>query len=387
MPGLGHSSPIVWDDLTCVTTAVSEERDPQLKVGLYGAIESVPHDTVNEWKVLCFDKRTGREHWQRTAHRGVPRIRRHPKSTHANSTLATDGRFIVAFFGSEGLYAYDMKGTLVWKKDLGVLDAGFFMVPDAQWETGSSPAIVDGKVLLQVDVQKGSFVAAFDVATGRELWRTPRSDVPTWSTPTVDTAGPRPQVVVNGFRHAGGYDLQTGRELWRLSGGGDIPVPTPILAHGLIYLTSSHGPASPVFAVRPTARGDISLQPGSAQNEHVAWSDGRVGAYMITPIVYGDYLYVARNNGVLTVYEAKTGARIYQQRLGDGRTGFTSSPVAADGKIYFASEDGDVYVVRAGATFDVLGQNRMGEICMATPAITEGMLLFRTKGHLVAIRP
>jgi outer membrane protein assembly factor BamB len=385
VPGLGHSSPIVWGDQVCVTTAVRADGEAPLRVGLYGDIAPVDDGSVHHWKVLCFDKETGRLRWERTARSGVPRVKRHTKGSHANSTLATDGTVVVAFFGSEGLYAYDMKGEPRWQKDLGLLDSGFFMVPTAQWGFASSPIIHDGLVLVQADVQRGSFVAAFDAGTGREVWRTARADVPTWSTPTVVQAPGGPQVVVNGFRHIGGYDLRTGREVWRMRGLGDIPVPTPVAAHGLIFVTNAHGPGAPIYAVRAGASGDITTTPGSAAHEHVAWAHERDGAYMQTPLVYRDLLYNCRDNGVLSVYDARTGRRLYQQRLGDGRTGFTASPVAADGKVYFTSEEGDVFVVKAGPTFELLAENSMGEVCMATPAVSEGVLYFRTRGHLVAI--
>lgn len=382
--GLGHSSPAIWGDLLCVTTAISGKPDPELKVGLYGDIKPVDDDSVHTWKVICLNKKTGRVRWERDAHSGVPKIKRHTKSTHANPTIAMDGAHVVAFFGSEGLYCYDTKGKLLWKKDLGVLDSGFFMVPQAQWAFASSPVIDGDRVYVQADVQQGSFVAALDVATGREIWRTPRSDVPTWSTPAIHR-GARPQVIVNGFRHIGGYDLETGKELWRLTGGGDIPVPTPIVADDLIFITNAHGKMAPIYAIRTSASGDISLAPGETANAHIAWSQNREGAYMQTPLVYGDHLYNCRDNGVLSVYEAKTGNRLYQQRLAEGRTGFSASPVAADQKVYFTSEDGDVHVIRAGATFEELAANPLNEVCMATPAISEGVLFFRTRGHVVAI--
>ena len=383
--GLGHSSPIVWGNQVCVASAVSGQPDPELKVGLYGDIASVIDATPHRWLVLCYDKHSGAKLWERTAHTGVPRVKRHTKSTHASSTLATDGRYILAFFGSEGLYAYDMKGTEVWKKDFGVLDSGFFKAPEAQWGFASSPIIHGDRAVIQVDVQKGSFVAALDVATGRELWRTPREDVPTWSTPAVHVSGDRAQVVVNGWKHIGGYDLETGRELWRMSGGGDIPVPTPIAGHGLIYITNAHGSMAPIYAVRPTASGDITLQGGESANAHIAWSYPRDGGYMQTPIVYGDILYVCRDNGVLSAFDAVTGTRHYQHRLADGRTGFSASPVASNGRLYFTSEEGDVYVVNTGTTFEQLAVNPLGEVAMATPAISEGAMFFRTRGHLIAI--
>jgi outer membrane protein assembly factor BamB len=385
IPGLGHSSPVVAGDLVCVTTALSGRPDASLRVGLYGDIKPVEDDSAHEWKVYCLDGKTGAVRFQQTAAKGVPKVKRHTKSTHASATMAADEQHLVAMFGSEGLYAFDHKGKLLWKKDLGILDAGFFRVPDAQWGFASSPVIHEGTLLIQADVQKDSFLAAFDVKTGRELWRTPRADVPTWSTPTVHVGGGRAQVLVNGFKHIGGYDLATGKELWRMKGGGDIPVPTPITGHGLMFFTNAHGGAAPVFAVKETASGDISLAEGQTSNEHVAWSVARDGAYMQTPLLYDGQLYVCRDNGLLSVYDAKTGNRLYQQRLGDGSTGFSASAVAADGKLYYSSEEGDIHVVKAGPQFELLGTNKMGEVTMATPAIVNGVMFFRTRDHVVAI--
>lgn len=385
VPGLGHSSPVVAGDLVCVTSAISGRPDAALRVGLYGDISPVSDDSEHEFKVYCLDRSTGAVRFERTAVKAVPRIKRHTKSTHASSTMAADATRLFALFGSEGLHAYDHSGKLLWKRDLGVLDAGFFKVPEAQWGFASSPVIHEGRLVVQADVQKGSFVAAFDAASGRELWRTPRADVPTWSTPTVHDGSGRAQVAVNGFKHIGGYDLATGREIWRMTGGGDIPVPTPVVAHGLIFLTNAHGGAAPIFAVREAARGDVSLADGASSNEHVAWSQGRDGAYMQTPLVHDDVLYVCRDNGALGAYDARSGERLYQQRLGDGRTGFSASAVAAGGRLYYTSEEGDVHVVRAGRQFELLGVNRLGEVAMATPAIVDGVLYFRTRDHVLAI--
>ncbi len=383
--GLGHSSPVIWGDRVFVTTSVSGKKEAELKVGLYGDIEPVEDDTVHEWKVYCVNKKTGKIVWEKVANKGVPKIKRHTKATQANPTIATDGKNVVAFFGSEGMYCYDMAGKLLWKRDLGTLDSGYFEVPDAQWGFASSPIIHKNRVLIQCDIQKGSFIAALDLKTGKDVWRTPRSDVPTWSTPAISYLSARPQVVVNGWRHIGGYDLETGKEAWRLTGGGDIPVPTPLVGKEFIYITNAHGRMSPMYAIRPMATGDISLTGDERTNQHIAWSVPRGGAYMQTPLIYGDYLYNCRDNGVLTCYEAKTGKQIYQERLGTGRTGFTASAVAGDGKLYFTSEEGDIFVVKAGPTFQVLGTNPMGEVCMATPALSEGVLFFRTQGHLVAV--
>jgi outer membrane protein assembly factor BamB len=317
----------------------------------------------------------------------VPRVKRHTKSTHANPTPATDGKHVVAFFGSEGLFAYDMEGQLLWKKDLGVLDSGYFQAPEAQWGFASSPVIHDGRVIVQADVhgpQKG-FLAAFDVKDGREFWRVGREDVPTWSTPTVHATPSRTQIVVNGWHHIGGYDLATGKSLWRMRGGGDIPVPTPIVAHDLIFITNAHGGPSPVYAVRTDASGDITPADDATSSAGLAWSIPRNGAYMQTPIVVGEHLFVCRDNGVLTCLDAKTGRQIWQERLGSGSSGFTASAVAADGKIYYTNELGEVFVVRAGPSFEIIATPVLDELTLATPAIVEDMLLFRTRGHVVAI--
>jgi outer membrane protein assembly factor BamB len=328
--------------------------------------------------------------WKRTAHEGVPKTKRHPKSSHANPTPATDGKHLVCFFGAEGLFCYDFEGKLLWKKDFGRLDSGYFAVPDAEWGFASSPVIHDGKVIVQCDVQTNSFIAALDINDGRELWRTLRKDVPTWSTPTVcpiPNVNPQPsfQVVANGFRHIGGYDLRTGKELWKLSNAGDIPVPTPIVAHELIFITSAHGKVSPVYAVRANATGDITLKTDETTNSFIAWSTKRGGNYMQTPIVVGEYLYCGRDNGVVTCFTAKTGEERYRERLGTGRSGYTASPVSADGKLYFTSEEGAVYVLRAAPKFEVLATNQLGEPCMATPAISGDALFFRTRAHVMRV--
>lgn len=387
VPGLGHSSPIVWGERVFLTTAISGKTDPELKVGLYGDIEPVEDATEHRYEVLAFDLETGKLLWRREAWRGVPAIKRHTKASHANSTPATDGRRVVAFFGSEGLHAFDLDGKTLWKQELGRLDSGYYKVPDAQWGFGSSPVIHDGKVLVQADVQGPDFLAAFDAATGKSLWRTERDEVPTWSTPTVYEAGGRERVAVNGYQEIAGYDLATGQRVWRLRGGGDIPVPTPVAWNDLLFITNAHGGLAPLYAVRQTAEGEITPAGEATSSPGLAWSEPRAGSYMQTPIVYRDLLYVCTDNGVLSAWDPRTGAMLWRERLGSGGSGFTASAVAADGKLYYTSELGDVHVVRAGREFEALAVNALDEVAMATPAIAGGTLLWRTQGHLVAVGP
>ena len=384
IPGLAHSSPIIWGNRVYVSTAVMP-GNPKLKVGLYGEIDPVEEKEAVQWRLLALDKNTGKVLWNTLVFEGIPRIKRHPKSTHCNSTPVTDGEHIVAIFGSEGLFCFDTNGKSLWRKDLGPMDSGYFEVPSAEWGFGSSPVIHDGKAIVLCDVLTNSFLAAFDVADGKELWRTARDDVPTWGTPTIVETGHRQQILANGWHHTGGYDLASGKELWKLDGGGDIPVPTPIFGHGLIYLTSAHGRIHPMRAVRPEATGNITPSEIAHTNEFIAWVHPRQGNYMQTPILVGDYLYGCADYGVVTCFDAKTGKIQYSERLGDGGQGFTASPVAADHKLYFTSELGNVFVLPAEEKFSVAATNHLGETCMSTPAISAGTLFFRTREHLVAI--
>ena len=381
IPGLGHSSPVIWGDRIFLTTAVPATGDAALKLGLYGDIKPVEGEPPQAFKVFCIDRRSGKTLWERTAHSGEPKIKRHPKSTHANPTPATDGKHLVVFFGSEGLFTYDLDGKLLWKKDFGVLDAGFFQVPAAQWGFASSPIIHEGMVIVQADVQKNSFVAAFDVNTGKEIWRTPRADVPTFGTPAVVPYGNAgKQVVVNGWKHIGGYDLKTGKELWKLTGGGDIPVPTPVYADGLVIVTNAHGQMRPIYAIRGDAAGDIT-----GSREKIAWSQDRAGNYMQTPLLHGGLGYFCFDNGVLTVFDLKNGERVYQQRLGGGTSGFSSSPVAAGGNLYITNEEGHTFVIALGREYKLVSENDLGEQVMATPAIVDGVVYVRGRRNLFAI--
>jgi outer membrane protein assembly factor BamB len=393
IPGLGHSSPVIWGNRLFITTAVNQSKPAPLKVGLYGDPGSAEDNDVQQWKIICLNKTTGEVLWEKTAHEGVPKLKRHTKATHANCTVATDGTNVVAFFGSEGLYCYDLNGDPRWNKNWGTLRTSPMVYNDApdpqgidlEWGFASSPVIYGNRVFVQCDVLTNGFVAALDLVDGKQVWRTPRDDTATWSTPNVYAEGPRPQLLVNGWKHMGGYDLRTGEEIWRMSGGGDCPVPTPVVWNGLIFITSAHGPRRPLYAVRTDATGDVSLQDGATTNRFVAWSALRGGAYMQTPLVYGDYLYSCHVDGILSCYEARTGKQMYKERLGTGGDGFTASPVASEGKLYFTSEQGSVFVLKPGPDFTVLATNQMQEVCMATPAISEGTIFFRTQGHVVAV--
>lgn len=384
IPGLGMSSPVIWDDRLFITTAISEEDNKGLKEGIYGDIGSVNDDSEHEWKLYCINKKSGEIIWERLSFKGIPEQKRHPKSSHANCSASTDGKFVLAFFGSEGLYCYDMEGNLQWSKDFGVLKSTFFRVASAEWEFATSPIIYENKVIIQCDVMENSFIAAFDVKTGEELWKQERDEYPGWCTPNVYESQGRKIIAVNGFKHRGGYELETGKEIWRMSGGGDIQIPTPIIGGDLIYYNSAHGPQSPIMAVSKEAQGDITLEEGETSNEFVKWSIPRGGSYMQTMVLYEGLLYNLKWNGQLDCFDASSGEEIYHEKLGRAQS-FTASPVIADGRLYAVNDEGTVYTITCGKDFEVLAENKLNETCMVTPAITDGIIFFRTQERLVAI--
>jgi outer membrane protein assembly factor BamB len=281
------------------------------------------------------------------------------------------------------LYGYDMNGELLWKQDLGLLNAGWFFDPDYEWGVASSPIIYKDTVIVQADIQKNSFVAAYGLKDGKLRWKTLRDEIPSWGTPAIYDGKPHPELITHATKFIRGYDPATGKELWRLSGNSEVTTPTPIIAHGLIYVTNGYRGIQPIYAIKPGASGDITLGENQTTNEFIAWSHKRGGPYTPTPLIYGDIMYIVNNQGVLTTYNAKTGERIYQQRVGNGGS-YSASLVAGDGKVYLSSEDGDVYVVKAGATFELLSHNKVDEVIMATPALSDGLVIVRGMKHVLA---
>ena len=386
IPGLGHGSPIVWGDRVFVTTAVSSRGGATFKPGLYGEGTASEDRSPQQWKILALDAATGTILWDRTAYEGVPRDKRHIKNTYASSTPATDGRYVAAFFGSEGLYVYTVDGEPAWKKSFGHLDFGAYDLPEYEWGSATSPIIYEDLVIIQVDLHGPSFVAAYDLATGEERWRSERDELPSWSTPTVYPGTARAEVVTNSPNYIRGLDPATGRELWRLGRSSKITAPTPIFDGDLIVVASGRGPERPINVIKAGATGDITPPGDEMSGGPLVWSKRGRGSYMPTPLIYQGYLYVLANQGIFDCYELRTGREVYRQRIPHTGSGFSASPVAADGRIYLSSEDGDIFVVRAGPDFELLGTNRMGELLMATPAFAGDTLFVRGVTHLFAIR-
>jgi hypothetical protein len=217
------------------------------------------------------------------------------------------------------------------------------------------------------------------------VWKTDRDELPSWGTPTVATTESGPQLVVNASNFIRGYDPRTGKELWRLGRSSKITAPTPIFGDGVFVVVSGRGPERPIFVVRPSARGDLTLPDGKKSSDTVVWSRTGRGSYMPTPLIYNGILYVLANNGLFDAYNLRTGEEVYRQRLAPVGSGFSASPVAADGKIYLSNEDGEMIVIAAGDKFSQIATNSVGELLMATPALSEGVMYVRSSMSLLAI--
>ena len=376
--GLSHASPIVWGDAVYVVSAVSPGSALDMKAeGVVFAKDVVRH----EWQLHCLDLATGRERWNRVIHSAVPKQARHVRGTYANATPATNGRHIAMVLGTEGLFVTDMSGKIVWRQEMAPAD------PEWILDAASSPVIVDDVVVVQNDWRQSGFIAGYDVATGKQRWRVERSEGMSWSTPGVYEQAGAKRLVFNSSRWVRALDPRDGREIWRVNNeakGAWDRVPTPFAADGLVIVAGGGGDR-PMFAVKSDAAGELTLAADQASNSSIAWITDKGSPYMPTPIVYRGLVYVCASNGVVSVYRATDGTPVYQARLATGAGPFSASPVAADGRIYFASEGGDVFVVAAGEKFDLISRNQMDAPCFATPALARGLIVIRTSNAVYGI--
>ncbi len=379
IPGQGHSSPVIWGDRLFLTSVV-RENPPALKLGDSG-IGMADDKVAHTWRVSCLNAKDGKLVWSKDVHSGVPRATRHVKSSQANSTPVTDGKTVVTILGSEGVAAFDMQGRLKWRADLGVLNPGLYGDPTSEWGYASSPIIFEDRVIIQVDRHKDSYLAAFDLDTGKQLWNVPRVERPVWSTPTLHTAGSRTDLIVVGGEYVKGYDPRTGTELWKFKDVAEVKTPTPFVADDVIIFAGGYR-GRPIFALKTGAKGDISEPENAKTGAFLAWRSETGGPYTTTPLAYQGVLYAVRDEGILGAYDLKTGALLYRERTSATHS---ASPIASDGRIYLAAEGGEVLVVKAGRTLEILARNDMGAPLMATPAISIQTLFIRTPGELYAI--
>jgi outer membrane protein assembly factor BamB len=385
IPGAGWSSPVVWGKRVFLTTAVSTDKQPEPRKGLYVAdLSGKAVAGEHRWNVLCLDAGTGKVLWQRTAFTGKAGSTLHIKNSLASETPVTDGERVYAYFGNVGVVCYTAEGKEVWKKKTPAHRTSM------GWGTGASPALHGERLYIVHDNEESPFLLALEKRTGKQVWRVDRKgEGSNWATPFVWKNARRTEIVLAGHKSVRSYDLD-GKPLWHLKGMSMIAIPTPFARHGLLYVASGYvgDPfMKPVYAIRPGAAGDISLKRGEADNKFIAWCQRQAGAYHPSPLVYGDYLYVLHDRGLLACYDARTGKEVYgKKRLGGGATAFTASPWAYGGKVFCLSEDGETVVIQAGKEFKVVGRNPLGEMALATPAVAGGSLFVRTRTKLYCLR-
>jgi outer membrane protein assembly factor BamB len=383
VPGRGWSSPIVWGHRVFVTTAVSPGDVEPVRKGLYfgGDRKDIPKGE-HRWLTLCYDLQSGAELWRAEAHRGPAPNPLHIKNTYASATPVTDGERVYADFGGVGLFCFDMQGRKLWSTNWTPVKTRY------GWGSAASPVLLGDRIFLVNDNDDRSFAIALDAKTGRELWRVDRDEKSNWATPYIWQHAQRTELVTPGTKRIRSYDLN-GELLWECGGMSSIAIPTPFSKFGLLYVCSGYvgDKGRPIFAFKPGASGDISLEPGDTSNQFVAWSQPAAAPYNPSPLVYGDYLYVLFDFGFLSCHEARSGRQVYdKQRIRDTNTAFTASPWAANGKIFALSEDGDTFVFQSGPDYKLLHQNSLDEMCMATPAIAGDSLLIRTLTQLYCLR-
>jgi outer membrane protein assembly factor BamB len=384
IPGLGNSSPVLWGDQIFLTTAIptgaaaaaapaAPPPDAGQRRGPGGASGPQPE---HRFEVLSIDRKTGKILWQRTATTAVPHEGHHQQyGSFASNSPVTDGKYVYAFFGSRGMYVYDLKGTLVWKKDFGVQ-----MRMRMAFGEGLGPVLADDKLLLVFDHEGDSFMVALDKATGKEVWRVARAEKSGWAAPLVIDYKGRKQAIVAATNKVRSYDLRDGSVIWECGGLGQNAIPHPVRVDDLVLVMTGY--QSPkLMAIRLGREGDLT------GTDAVVWSQTRGTSYTSSPVLFDNKYYFLTDNGMLSCFNAKTGEPYYHQTRLPKPYSFKSSLVGANGKLYMASEDGDVVVVKMGETFEVLATNSLpGEMFVATPAISNGEIFLRSKSRLYCIR-
>ncbi len=412
LPGEGLSTPIVWGDRIFIQTAIptgkkveaekkEEEKADEPKATGDGAdknVEKVKGDNTGDrprgrgmWRhaekptefyqfaLLCLDRKSGDTLWQKIVREEVPHEGFHQpgEGSYASGSPVTDGKRVIAFFGSRGLYCFDMDGNLKWEKDLGKMriKLGF--------GEGSSPALSGDTLVVTWDHEgEDDFIVAFNADTGNELWRVPRKSETVWATPLVVQVAGQPQVIASGQDKICSYDLANGKLIWECKGLTANPIPSPVAGDGLVYLTSGYR-GSALLAIKLDGKGEGDL----TGTEAIAWSYNKDTPYVPSPLLYDDRLYFTKvNTGMLTCLNAKTGEVVYGPERVEGLEGMYASPVAAAGKIYLVGRDGTTVVIKRGDTPEVLATNTLDDAIDASPALVGDELLLRGREYLYCIR-
>lgn len=388
LPGLGWSSPIVWEGKIFVTSCEKLGPETAPRKGLYledlDANKYPPDTTEHVWRVYCLDLATGAIDWQHEAHRGPPPKPHHIKNTLASETPTTDGERLYAYFGNVGMFCYRLDGQPLWQHPVTATET------QLGWGTSISPVVHQGRVYLVNDNEEASYLACLEGETGKELWRIARDEKTNYATPFVWETPQRTELVISGIKYARSYDLE-GKLLWQLKGRSILAIPTPFARFGNLYLTSGHvmWGENPFYCIRPGASGDLSPDPEGKGPlpDGLVWHLPKAGPYHPTPLVVGEQLYVLYDRGLLASWNAKTGAEVYsRKRIPEGRA-FTSSPWTDGERLYAINEDGVTFVLQTGPEFAVLGTNPLAEdeMCMASPVVLGSRLLIRTAARLYCL--
>ena len=381
--GRAWSSPVVWGDKIFLTTVASEGHVEEAKKGLYfGGNRNEPSSAIHHWIVYCYDWASGKTLWQKTVHTGKPAQPVHIKNTYASETAVTDGEHVYFYFGNLGVFCFDLQGKELWQKRLDPAKIRY------NWGTAASPVLHGERLFIVNDNDENSYLLALDKQTGNEIFRVQRDEKSNWVTPYVWENAQRTELVTCGTGKIRSYDL-AGQLLWELGGMSVIAVPTPVEGNGLLYLCSGYvgdKKNRPIYAIKAGAAGDITPENEQDTGQYIAWYHRFGGPYNPSPIAYGDHLYILYDRGMVSCYESRTGKLVYEnQQLAKDAKAFTVSPWANDGKLFFLSEDGDTFIVKAGPEFKLLGRNPLNEMCMATPATLRGSIVIRTLNKLYRI--
>jgi outer membrane protein assembly factor BamB len=383
IPGLGNSSPVIWGDQIFLTTAIptgagatAAAPSPAAQPGRGGPGGGSGPQPEHRFEVLSLDRKTGTILWQRTATTASPHEGAHSTyGSFASHSPVTDGKLVYAFFGSRGMYVYDLKGTLVWKKDFGVQ-----LRMRMAFGEGMGPVIADDKLLLVFDHEGDSFMVALDKATGKEIWRVARAEKTNWAAPLVVDFKGRKQVIVAATNKVRSYDLRDGTLIWECAGLGANTIPHPVRQDDLVFVMSGYQNPK-LMAIRLGREGDLT------GTDAIVWTQTKANSYTASPVLFDNKLYVLTDSGMLSCYNARTGEPYYQATRLPKTYSFKSSPVGANGKLYMATENEDVVVAKMGETFEVLATNTMpGETFIATPAIAYGEIYLRSKARIYCIR-
>ena len=372
IPGRGHSTPIVWGGRIFLTTATPLAA---VRGSGRGRGQEVAGGADHKLQVMCLDRRTGKVIWEQTARVVTPHEGYHAGyGSFASHSPATDGKLVYASFGSRGIFVYDLDGKLVWSKSFPPANMRF------GHGEGIAPVLAGDRLILSADSEDNSNITVLDKHTGKELWRQKRDEPSAWSNPLVVRFNGRDQVIVAATNKVRSYDLETGKLIWECAGLGSNVIPAPVEKDGIVFVMSGHQNQN-MMAIKLGAEGDLT------GTKSILWTNAKGNPYTPSPVLAGDELYLLTDTGQLSCFNAKTGEAHYKQQRLHRHYGFKASPVAANGKLYLASEDGDVVVMKMGVKFEVLATNSIpDEMFIASPVILDGAIYLRGRNAVYCVR-